>query len=80
MDARGGPGGSWGRSWDHFGPQGRPRGVPGTPGDEKESKTDLATPPPGTSWEAKFVLFVDFVSLFPVVFLSVVLEGLQVQF
>ena len=35
-----------GRSGGHFGPQGRSRGVPVTSGDEEESKTDLATPPP----------------------------------
>ena len=80
MDARGGPGGSWGSSWDHFGPQGRPRGVPGTPGDEKESKTDFATPPQGPSWEAKFGLFINFVALSPIFFFSVVLESLRVQF
>ena len=35
----GGPGGSWGRSGDHFGPRGCPRGVPGTPGAEKVMKS-----------------------------------------
>ena len=41
-----------------------PKGVPGTPGDEKVPKTDFATPPQGPSWETKFGLFVDFVGLF----------------
>ena len=52
----------------------------GSPGDEKDPKTDLATPPPGTRLGSKFWLFVDSVVLFPVVFLSVVLEGVRVQF
>ena len=41
-----------------------PKGVPGTPGDEKKSKTDEFAPPPAPSWETKFGLFVDFGGLF----------------
>ena len=41
-----------------------PKGVPGTPGHEKGSKTDELQPPPGPSWETKFGLFLDFVGLF----------------
>ena len=41
-----------------------PKGVPGTPGDEKVPKTDFVTPLQGPSWETKFGLFVDFVGLF----------------
>ena len=73
-------GGSWGRSWDHFGFQGRPRGVPGTPGDEKVSKMDLRTPPQGPSWEAKWRLFVNLVGLFSYRFFDYGFRGLQVQF
>ena len=80
IDARGGPGGSWGRSWDHF----FPKGVPGTPGDEKVSKKcrklTSRPPPQGPGWETKFGLFVDFVRLFSNCFLSVVFEGLRVRF
>ena len=39
IDARRGPWGSWGRFWDHFGSRGCPRGVPGTPGAEKVTKS-----------------------------------------
>ena len=52
----------------------------GAPGDEKESKTDLRTPPPGSQLGNKFWLFVDSVGFFPVVFLNVVLAGVRVQF
>ena len=41
IDARRGPGGSWGRFRDHFGSRGCPRGVPGTPGAEKVTKSSL---------------------------------------
>ena len=47
-----------------FWPPGVPKGVAGTPGDEKVSKRDKLDPPQGPSWEAKFGLFVDFVGLF----------------
>ena len=76
----GGPGAPWERSWDHFGFQGRPRGVSGTAGDEKELKTNFATPPQGPIWEAKFGFFFDFVGICFIVLLSVVLEGLRVEF
>ena len=52
----------------------------GSPGDEKDPKTDLATPPPGTRLGSIFLLFVDSVVLFSAVFLSVVLEGVRAQF
>ena len=41
-----------------------PKGVPGTPGDEKVSKIDFATPPQGPGWETKFGLVVDLLCLF----------------
>ena len=40
----------------------------------------MSDPPQGPSWEAKFKLIVDFVGLFLIVFLNVVLESLRVQF
>ena len=57
-----------------------PKGVPGTPGDEKVPKTDFATPPRDPVGRPNL----DFLSIlwvfFPVVFLTVVLGGLRVQF
>ena len=41
-----------------------PKGVPGTPGDEKGRKRTSYNPPQGPSWETKFGLFVDSVGLF----------------
>ena len=40
----------------------------------------METPPQGPSWGANFEFLADDVVFFPVVFLSVVLEGVRVQF
>ena len=45
----------------------------------KRPENGLGDPPPGTRLGSKFRLFVDSVVLFPVVFLSVVLEGVRAQ-
>ena len=57
-----------------------PKGVPGTPGDEKVSKMDFATPPQGLGWETKFELFVNFVGLFSYSFFECRFGGLRVEF
>ena len=59
---------------------GAPQRCPRDARRRKRVENGLRDPPQGPSWEAKFKHFIDFVGLFSIVFLSVVLEGLRVQF
>ena len=68
-----------GKVFEPFWLQGAPEVSQGRPETKKSRKQTSRPSPEGPCWEFKFGLFVDFVGLCSYCFLSVVLEGLQVE-
>ena len=78
-----GPGGSWGRSWEHFGTRRSPRWVPGMPGAKKVMKRSSilrSFPSLGGTPKSYIVTFSNVCNVFWNTFPTAVFEGLRTAF
>ena len=80
IEVRGGPGGSWGRSWRHFGLQGCPRGARSRKNDQNSVRTPFVRPFWGTQKWQLFHFMLIFWVFFCRCFLKALFEGLRTPF